>query len=160
MTDCYDFAMEKQVTFGDRLREAMAAKGFNQEQLAEAIGSTQSHVSLLARGKRNPSSAMVKAIAMALECDADKMLLAAGFAPEQPPRPSLGVMGDLGELTYPLTDWERGVLDLAKQAGIGIYESVDPDFWEQEPSERRGFFRDIEGAAEEILKFMKRKGKG
>lgn len=41
--------------FGERLKEARARKGLNQEQLAEAMGLTQASISQFEKGQRLPT---------------------------------------------------------------------------------------------------------
>lgn len=84
MTCCYAFSMEQQASFGKMMADAMERRELNQEQMAEAVGSTQSYVSLLMRDKRKPSADLAKAIAVALEAPVDDFLLAAGYRPESP----------------------------------------------------------------------------
>lgn len=48
--------------FRKAIKEAMAAKGINQRQLAEAVGSYQSHISAYLNGERGlPSEKIEKA---------------------------------------------------------------------------------------------------
>ena len=52
--------------FGERLRQAREAKGWNQEKLGKEIGLTQASISQLEKGRRAPTPALVTKLAKAL----------------------------------------------------------------------------------------------
>jgi transcriptional regulator with XRE-family HTH domain len=56
-----------QVKFGKVVRERRLKKGLGQEALADKAGLHRTHVSLLERGKRMPSLAVIKKLAKALD---------------------------------------------------------------------------------------------
>jgi transcriptional regulator with XRE-family HTH domain len=56
-----------QQQFGTLVRRRRLAIGLGQEALADKAGLHRTHVSLLERGKRMPSLAVVKKLAMALD---------------------------------------------------------------------------------------------
>lgn len=56
-----------QRTFGEVVREARAASGISQEELAEKAGLHRTYVSLLERGQRNPTLLVIEALSHALE---------------------------------------------------------------------------------------------
>lgn len=53
--------------FGRRLRDARQAVGLTQVELADAVGSSQSAISQLESGERNPSLVTVQRLATALK---------------------------------------------------------------------------------------------
>ena len=55
--------------FSDNLREIMSEKGYNQEQLAEDSGISQSTISEYLNKKYIPSATAILNIAYALDCD-------------------------------------------------------------------------------------------
>jgi transcriptional regulator with XRE-family HTH domain len=72
-----------EVTFGEFLRLAMAARGLSQHALAVRVGITDSYMSLLAHGKREPSMALVRQFAKALEVPPWSMALVLANGPEE-----------------------------------------------------------------------------
>jgi transcriptional regulator with XRE-family HTH domain len=64
---------------GSKLRELRVAKGLTQEGLAEAIGKTVEHISLVERGKRSPSFEILIDLAQAL--DVSPSVLLSGITP-------------------------------------------------------------------------------
>jgi transcriptional regulator with XRE-family HTH domain len=56
-----------QQQFGNLVRRRRLAIGLGQEALADKAGLHRTHVSLLERGKRMPSLAVIKKLAMALD---------------------------------------------------------------------------------------------
>lgn len=78
-------------TFGATLRAWRTRRGMSQEALADAAGTVARHVSRLETGRAQPSAAMVRALAAALEVpprSLDELLAAAGHAP----RPACGLV--------------------------------------------------------------------
>lgn len=59
--------------FGERLKQLRNEKDFNQSELAEKVGVNQSTISQLEKGFRNPTPALVKKIAIALEVDREEL---------------------------------------------------------------------------------------
>lgn len=59
---------------GGKLREARAARGWTQEQLADAVGKTTEHISYLERGERSPSFELLLDIAHALQTSPSVLL--------------------------------------------------------------------------------------
>lgn len=77
-------------TFGRLVRERRAARGWSQRALARAAKVTPAYVSLIEHGQRLPDRSVVERLAAALCDDAagrDALLLAAGYAPAEPPAP-------------------------------------------------------------------------
>ena len=60
--------------FGKVIAELRAKRGMSQEQLAEAIDSTNVYISLLENGQRKPSLNAVILIAQSLEVQPDKLV--------------------------------------------------------------------------------------
>lgn len=58
-----------------RLKEWREARGFTQIQLAKEAGCTSVFVSLVERGKNQPSSAMLAAFAKALDISIDSLIV-------------------------------------------------------------------------------------
>lgn len=56
------------MTVGEKIREARKRNGKSAEWLAKEIGCSQSTISQLERGIRNPSARMIRLIADALSC--------------------------------------------------------------------------------------------
>jgi transcriptional regulator with XRE-family HTH domain len=56
-----------QQRFGDMIRRRRKAAGLGQEALADKAGLHRTHVSLLERGQRMPTLAVVKKLAVALD---------------------------------------------------------------------------------------------
>lgn len=52
---------------GQALKKARLKKGVSQEKLAEIVGVDRTYISLLERGKRNPSALSIIAISKALQ---------------------------------------------------------------------------------------------
>ena len=59
--------------FGKVIAELRAKRGISQEQLAEAIGSTNVYISLLESGRRKPSLNATILLAQSLEIQPDKL---------------------------------------------------------------------------------------
>jgi len=55
-----------QDTFGKAVREARTTVGISQEELADRSGLHRTYISLLERGQRNPSLAVIEEISHAL----------------------------------------------------------------------------------------------
>ncbi len=55
------------IQFGKCLQQARLAKGLSQEQLAEIIEVDRTYISLLERGKRNPSLMCINSLSQALD---------------------------------------------------------------------------------------------
>lgn len=85
--------------FGATLREMRAQLGLSQLALAEAIGSTQRHVSFLETGRARPSQAMVTRLVSDLRLSAAQraaLFDASGFAnPFRPARPTADRMAQV-----------------------------------------------------------------
>lgn len=64
------------------MRDLRIAKGWTQQRLAERAGLTQTTVSMLESGKRQPSLASIKAIAGALDVDVNKLIVGASRSDE------------------------------------------------------------------------------
>lgn len=64
---------------GSKLRELRVAKRLTQESLADAIGKTVEHISLVERGKRSPSFEILLDLAQAL--DVSPSVLLSGITP-------------------------------------------------------------------------------
>jgi len=62
------------MTFGERLRKARKEAGLTQEQLGKKLSVLQPAVGHWERGLREPSIAMIRQIAIILECDANYLL--------------------------------------------------------------------------------------
>ena len=60
--------------FGARLRECRLESGYSQEELADAAALDRTYMSLLERGKRNPSLLCILSIADALKLPASSLL--------------------------------------------------------------------------------------
>ena len=60
--------------FGTKLREARIIKGISQEKLALELGFDRTYISMLERGKRNPSLFTICKIASFLEIKVSKLL--------------------------------------------------------------------------------------
>lgn len=60
--------------FGKNLKEARAKSGLSQERLALDLGFDRTYISLLERGKRNPSLFTIHKIADFLEIDVSKLI--------------------------------------------------------------------------------------
>jgi transcriptional regulator with XRE-family HTH domain len=76
--------MQRQTSFGARLRWWRTRRGLAQLDLAGTAGTTQRHVSFLESGRTQPSREMVLRLAAALDVplrQQNALLLAAGFAP-------------------------------------------------------------------------------
>lgn len=54
------------MSLGDRIREMREDQGLNQSELAERVGTSQSTISQLEKGKRNPSYRTLQSVADAL----------------------------------------------------------------------------------------------
>ncbi len=59
---------------GGKLRELRAARGWTQEQLADAVSKTTEHISYLERGERSPSFELLLDIAHALQTSVSALL--------------------------------------------------------------------------------------
>lgn len=59
--------MEKQTTFGQRVRELRESKSWSQEYFAEVSGLHRTYISGIERGTRNPTLTVIWQIANALE---------------------------------------------------------------------------------------------
>lgn len=62
------------MTLGEKINQAMRAKGINQRQLAEKTYITQTTVSRYITGQRTPDAIALKAICEALDVSADWLL--------------------------------------------------------------------------------------
>lgn len=62
------------MSFGDRLRQARAAKGLKQEELGFAVGVTNSAVSAWENGRDVPSFAMLPKLRAALDVSLDELI--------------------------------------------------------------------------------------
>ncbi len=62
------------VSFGKRLRELRTEKGISQEALALDAGFDRTYMSLIERGKRNPSLVSICRIAQILEVNPQELL--------------------------------------------------------------------------------------
>ena len=60
---------------GSRIKNAREAKGFTQEQLAEMIGLSPTHISVIERGVKAPKLETFIKIANALDVTSDSLLL-------------------------------------------------------------------------------------
>lgn len=60
--------------FGESLRDARVSKGLSQEKLAEAVQLDRTYISLLERGKRNPSLLCIVALCKNLEISLTELL--------------------------------------------------------------------------------------
>ena len=60
--------------FGENLRKERTAKGVSQERMALDIGFDRTYISLLERGRRNPSLITMWKIARYLEIDAKDLV--------------------------------------------------------------------------------------
>ena len=60
---------------GTRIKEAREAKGFTQEQLAEIVGLSSTHMSVIERGVKAPKLETFIKIANALNVTSDSLLL-------------------------------------------------------------------------------------
>ena len=63
------------IAFGKRLREVRLSKEISQENLALEAGFDRTYLSLLERGKRNPSLVAICRIAQILETDPHELLM-------------------------------------------------------------------------------------
>ncbi len=62
------------MTFGERLVKSREAAGYNQKQLAEALGITPTRLNYWEKDKRQPDVEMIKALSMALNVSADYLI--------------------------------------------------------------------------------------
>lgn len=62
------------MTFGNRLAECMKKAGYNQKQLAEAIGVTPVRLNYWIKDKRQPDIAWIKKLASVLNVSADYLI--------------------------------------------------------------------------------------
>ena len=62
------------MAFGKVIAEARASQGLSQEQLAEAIGSTNVYISMLENGQRQPSLNAVLLIAQELQVKPEELV--------------------------------------------------------------------------------------
>jgi transcriptional regulator with XRE-family HTH domain len=69
---------------GDRIARLRRAKGWNQSDLGERVGTTGGQISKYERGSYTPRSDLLARLADALEVSADYLL--SGRSPEQPRR--------------------------------------------------------------------------
>lgn len=60
---------------GTRIKEAREAKGLTQEQLAEMVGLSSTHISVIERGVKTPKLETFIEIANALDVTSDSLLL-------------------------------------------------------------------------------------
>lgn len=60
---------------GTRIKEAREAKGLTQEQLAETVGLSSTHISVIERGVKAPKLETFVEIANALDVTSDSLLL-------------------------------------------------------------------------------------
>lgn len=60
---------------GSRIKEAREAKGLTQEQLAEIVGLSSTHISVIERGVKAPKLETFIEIANALDVTSDSLLL-------------------------------------------------------------------------------------
>jgi len=58
----------------DVVRRLREEKGLSQEQLAERVGVSQSMITYIERGLKQPSVAVLKRIASEFECTVDELL--------------------------------------------------------------------------------------
>lgn len=70
-------------SLGFWIRSGRAAKSMNQHDLADAVGVGVPHISKIEAGRENPSEALLQRIAVALDLDADELLIASGRIPER-----------------------------------------------------------------------------
>ncbi len=68
--------MQPEKAFGLVLAETRKKRGVSQEELAEIAGLDRTFISLLERGKRQPSLTSMLTLAKALNIKPDKLLLA------------------------------------------------------------------------------------
>ncbi|MBB6096132.1 transcriptional regulator with XRE-family HTH domain [Povalibacter uvarum] len=79
-------------TFGSLLSRLRRNAGLTQMELAFAAGVSTRHTNFIERDRSNPSRAMVRRFCATLKVDAetrDRLMLAAGFAPERGEAPSM-----------------------------------------------------------------------
>lgn len=62
------------MSLGDRIREMREDQGLNQSELAERVGTSQSTISQLEKGKRNPSYRTLQNVADALAVSVSYLL--------------------------------------------------------------------------------------
>lgn len=61
-------------SFGNRLKELRKEKHLNQTELAQKIGVNQSTISQLEKGFRNPTPAIIKKLAIALDINREELV--------------------------------------------------------------------------------------
>jgi len=66
--------MKQEQTLGRAIATLRASKGIRQQDLAKKIGAGASHISLIEAGKREPSLALLRKLAHALETPLDELL--------------------------------------------------------------------------------------
>jgi transcriptional regulator with XRE-family HTH domain len=70
-------------TVGDRLRVGRARKRLTLRKTAETVGVSASYLSDIENGRKIPSEEVVRAVAKALDLDADDLMAAAGRMGEE-----------------------------------------------------------------------------
>lgn len=86
----HSLRMEKQPTFGDRLRDWRQRRHLSQLELATGLQMSARHLSFVETGRSKPSRAMVLRLAESLEVplrERNMLLIAAGYAPLYATRP-------------------------------------------------------------------------
>lgn len=77
------------------------------------------------------------------------------YEPEQ----VVSLINELGDVTYPPDAHERALIQEAESMGLTFGLFSEPGFWNLEPSKRRRFLRDVEGAIEEARELYRLMGK-
>lgn len=116
------------LTLGRRVRERRSQLGLKLEQLAAAIDRAPSQVSAIENGKREPSLPVLRALAQALECTVDELLMdeapneraALEIAVERAQRGS--VFGSLGIQTIRVS---KATPDDTLKALLGLHQEVE-----------------------------------
>ena len=115
-TGSLDKSGENRVRFGRLLSEALKRQGMRQDDLARALGTTQSSVSGWINGKYEPAAATVFAVERELGLDPGHLSRPLGYLPVEPVGAPLSVEGAIAESSL-LEDDEKAAL-------VGLYHAL------------------------------------
>lgn len=100
-----------------QLKEILSKRGMTQKMLANSLGVTENAVSNWAKGKREPSIAMIEKIASLLDCTVDDLLgiqQGAGSEPKRLPY-VIELKGDTSQLQEALNSLETQIDKITKK---------------------------------------------
>jgi transcriptional regulator with XRE-family HTH domain len=119
----------------DQIKALRARRGISQQQLADAIGETQSTIARIESGRRNISVSELLRLAWALDV-APVHLLAASFQPEEVP-----IQGGLRLSPKDARGWVRGDTPIPGSDHRSYYDNISEEEWNERQEAYRPWSR-------------------